>query len=196
VAPNADGEPSPNPELLPRIFDYVCQEVLGQGMSGCVYRVVHSRTRREFACKEIPVKDSSAEAQQAVNEIAALGAIRHQNIVAFYTSFYEESCLYVIQEYVKGLTLADHLSVSPAVPEPFLKTIGVSILSGLAYLARSHILHRDLKPSNILIADDGRVKIADFGMAKCLKNSCEKALSYRGTVWYMSPERFHKLEYS
>lgn len=149
-----------------------------------------------IACKEIPASRAASQTQEAVNELAALGVIRNTNIVRMHTAFFLRGYLYIIQELVEGMTLADHLQFSPPVPEVVLHTIAVSVVGSLSYLQRVHIIHRDLKPSNILVSNTGNVKIADFGLAKVLKNSIDQAASVLGTVWYMSPERFRGQAYA
>jgi mitogen-activated protein kinase kinase 1 len=104
--------------------------------------------------------------------------------------------VYIVQDLVVGMTLAEHLSLGGPLAESPLRAVAVRLLAGLSYLRRVCILHRDLKPSNLLLSHDGDLKIGDFGMAAILRSPDDHALTLCGSLFCMSPERFARKPHS
>ena len=174
--------------------DLEVKEVLGAGVQGTVYHVVHKPSGREFAQKDIKVIDKT-NLQKTIDEIHSLRILSHPNVVNLFTAFYQRRSIHILMDLVKGASLGDYIKFVPVVPEKALGEICVQVLNGLLYLRQNHILHRDLKPSNIMISLDGNVKIADFGLARQLRATNDFTKSFTGTTSYMSPERVREDKY-
>ncbi len=182
------------------------QSLLGRGGMGAVYLAQQSRPRRAVAVKVLmPGMPLDSESRSEFlarfrREADAIAALDHVNIMPIYEYGEEEGQLaYLVMPYVNGGTLRDvlerrgHLSVQEALP------IIEQAASALTYAHTSGIIHRDLKPGNILFHSDGRVLLADFGLAKMIKGTSElkaetlTALTSAGTVIgtpeYLSPEQ-------
>eukprot|EP00345_Euplotes_harpa_P000946 CAMPEP_0168318978 /NCGR_PEP_ID=MMETSP0213-20121227/789_1 /TAXON_ID=151035 /ORGANISM="Euplotes harpa, Strain FSP1.4" /LENGTH=236 /DNA_ID=CAMNT_0008320125 /DNA_START=696 /DNA_END=1406 /DNA_ORIENTATION=+ len=149
------------------------------------------------------------KAHEAYIEKHALASCKHPNVVKFHKCFTAESSLCFILELCEKGTLADFLKQNLSVSEDAIRYIAANILNGLEYIHKNQIVHRDLKPSNLLIDDNGKVKITDFGTAKifnCSSDQVNKAIhkrnkreesrsisptkknSFVGTHEYVSPE--------
>lgn len=174
--------------------DLDVKEVLGSGVQGTVSRVIHIPSGRVFAQKDIKVTDKS-QLQKTIDEIHSLRLLSHPNVVCLFTAFYQRRQIHILMDYINGASLGDYIKFVPVVPEKALGEIAIQCLSGLLYLRKNHLLHRDLKPSNIMIALDGMVKIADFGLARQLRATDDFTKSFTGTTSYMSPERVREDNY-
>ena len=125
-----------------------------------------------------------------LNEINMMRALNHENIVKLYEIHETENTIYLVMELIKGRTLDETLRRQAERKRSFSETrireMMQTILSTLAYIASQGIIHRDLKPANILL-DNGKIKIADFGLASQIK-SMNPIYKKCGTPGYMAPE--------
>ncbi|EPS60184.1 hypothetical protein M569_14620, partial [Genlisea aurea] len=120
-------------------------------------------------------------------EIALLSRLRHPNIVQYYGSETVGDRVYIYLEYVSGGSIHKILQDYGKLGESAVRSYTQQILSGLAYLHGKNTVHRDIKGANILVDPSGRVKLADFGMAKHIAGqSCP--LSFKGSPYWMAPE--------
>ncbi|KAF6157728.1 hypothetical protein GIB67_037301 [Kingdonia uniflora] len=120
-------------------------------------------------------------------EITLLSRLRHQNIVQYYGTETVDDKLYIYLEYVSGGSIYKLLQDYGQFGEVAIRSYTQQILSGLAYLHAKNTVHRDIKGANILVDPNGRVKLADFGMAKHITGqSCP--LSFKGSPYWMAPE--------
>ena len=124
-----------------------------------------------------------------LNEISILRRLNHQNIVKLYQVFETENSLYMVMEFVEGITLEDILSKSIKYDEIRFKNILLKIFSTLDYLSIKKIVHRDLKPENILVDSNDNIKIVDFGLASSVEAKQYIFLKC-GTPGYIAPEIF------
>lgn len=170
------------------------KEVLGAGTQGTVSDVIHIPSGREFAMKNINVIDKST-LQKTIDEIHSLRKLKHPNVVQLFTVFYQKGKIHILMDLVRGASLGDYIKVVPIMPEKALGQLTIQCLSGLLFMRKNHILHRDLKPSNVMVATDGSVKIADFGLARQLRATGDLTKSFTGTMSYMSPERIREDNY-
>ena len=108
-------------------------------------------------------------------------------IISMQYIFQNELRLYFFLEFVQGGNLFDHLCYKRRFDEDVVKFISAQILIGIGYLHANKIVHRDLKPENVLMDLNGYVKLADFGLAKFIKNN-EPTQSFCGTAEYLAPE--------
>jgi len=122
-------------------------------------------------------------------EAAAVAAVEHPNVVALYASGQDAGRPYLVTEFVEGRTLAQALEAHGPLPPELAAYVATETARGLGAAHAAGLLHRDLKPANILLADDGRVKLADFGLATRVGAEGDAALGeVRGTPGYLAPE--------
>nr|GEW05097.1 mitogen-activated protein kinase kinase kinase YODA-like [Tanacetum cinerariifolium] len=165
--------------------------LLGRGTFGHVYLGFDSESGEMCAMKEVTLFPDDAKskesAQQLGQEIALLSRLRHPNIVRYYGSETVDDKLYIYLEYVSGGSIHRLLQEYGHLGEVAIRSYTSQILSGLAYLHDKNTVHRDIKGANILVDPNGRVKLADFGMAKHVSGpSCP--LSFKGSPYWMAPE--------
>uniref|UniRef100_A0A5B7CDJ4 mitogen-activated protein kinase kinase kinase n=1 Tax=Davidia involucrata TaxID=16924 RepID=A0A5B7CDJ4_DAVIN len=165
--------------------------LLGRGAFGHVYLGFSSERGEMCAMKEVILLSDDAKskesAQQLGQEIALLSRLRHPNIVQYYGSETVDDKLYIYLEYVSGGSIYKILQDYGQLGEIAIRSYTQQILSGLAYLHAKKTVHRDIKGANILVDPSGRVKLADFGMAKHITGQpCP--LSFKGSPYWMAPE--------
>src|SRR2546421_715590 len=116
--------------------------------------------------------------------------LSHPNVVAVYDAGEDEGRPYIVMEYVEGETVADVLRRRGALPAEEAVEIAAQVCAGLAHAHAHGLVHRDVKPQNLLVTPDGRVKIADFGVARGDDASkLTQAGTVLGTAAYLSPEQ-------
>jgi serine/threonine protein kinase/beta-lactam-binding protein with PASTA domain len=130
-------------------------------------------------------------AERFVREARASARLTHENIVGVYDQGEDQGTVYLVMEYVPGHTLRDLIRAqAPMSPARALVLIE-PVLAALAAAHRAGLIHRDVKPENVLIADDGRIKVADFGLAKAVSTDTQHTATAGvliGTVSYLAPE--------
>ncbi len=182
---------------------YRIESKLGEGGMGVVYKARDRHLDRMVAIKVLPadkVADPSRK-QRFVQEAKAASALNHPNIVTIYDIRSEDGTNFIVMEYIDGQTLDELIAPKGIRPAQALK-YAVQIADALSKAHGAGILHRDLKPSNIMVTEEERIKILDFGLAKLLEpgeTSPEATtLTVRhlteegqvvGTAAYMSPEQ-------
>jgi GAF domain-containing protein len=161
-------------------------ERIGRGGMGVVYRAVDLDLDREVAIKTLP-RVSPREAIRLREEARAMAAVSHPNLAQIFTTESWNGVPMLVVEYLPGGTLIERLARGPL---PVLEALDLASALALA-LARLHevgILHRDIKPSNIGFAEDGAVKLLDFGVARVLAAAYDAEVESRG--WSRpAPER-------
>jgi serine/threonine-protein kinase len=190
--------PSPGPGAL--LGRYVVRGLLGSGGMGSVYRALDPSLGREVAIKALArdFRDDAASLRRFEREARLLATLNHPNIAAIYGLELIEGAPYIVLELVEGETLAERLKRGP-LPLPEAVAVGVQVADALQEAHHQGIVHRDLKPSNVKLADSGRVKVLDFGIAKPLPEPSEAEGrpsdptttpgTLIGTAPYMSPEQ-------
>jgi serine/threonine-protein kinase len=140
----------------------------------------------EYATDPNFVERFRREAQSAAN-------LNHPNIVGVYDWGKQSNTYFMAMEYVHGRTLADILRSNGKLRPDQATDIAMEVAGALGFAHRGGVVHRDIKPANILIANDGRVKVADFGIARALNSANEQDLTQAGAVMgtatYFSPEQ-------
>ncbi len=176
-----------------KLGQYTLLEQLGEGGMATVYNALDSRVERNVAIKVIlPSKrTSSIFLQQFEREAKALANLTHTNIVKVLNYGVQDGQPYLVMEYVPGGTLKD--AMNQKIPWQTAAAILAPIARALDYVHRQQIVHRDVKPSNILLHEDFRPMLSDFGILKLLEGKEEKVDSAIaagiGTPEYMSPEQ-------
>ena len=180
---------------LANIGKYQLQDVLGQGGMGVVYRAFDPAIQRTVAIKTITKSALDPADLQYVltrfrHEARAVGRLTHPRIAAIYDYGEDDELAWIVMELVNGKSLFHHLQGDARFG---LKEIGElvrQLLDGLAYAHAQGVVHRDIKPSNILINDDGRLKLTDFGIARIDTSTLTQVGEIMGSPGYMSPEQF------
>ncbi|MDD5349786.1 MAG: serine/threonine-protein kinase, partial [Chthoniobacteraceae bacterium] len=196
AAGSAPDIPSPAPEALASYFPQLeIVELLGRGGMGAVYKARHRGLDRWVALKILPAatQRDPAFAERFTREARALAKLDHPNIVTVYDSGEADGLFYFVMEFVDGANLRQVLASGGVTPEQALAIVP-QICDALQYAHKAGIVHRDIKPENILVDKSGRVKIADFGIAKIVgKEARDFTLTSMGDVMgtpaYMAPEQ-------
>jgi predicted Ser/Thr protein kinase len=183
-------------ELAARLPQLEILGMLGRGGMGAVYMARQPQLDRLVALKILPVEGASdpAFAERFAREARALARLNHPNIVAVYDfGRTADGLFYFVMEYVDGVNLRQALQSGGMNPQEALAIVP-QICDALQFAHEEGIVHRDIKPENILIAKRGRVKIADFGLAKLLgQEAADRGLTgtqqVMGTLHYMAPEQ-------
>jgi len=182
-----------------RIGPYEILALLGAGGMGEVYKARDTRLQRVIALKILPaenVADSEGRRRFLV-EAQAASRLNHPNIVTIHDISEENGVCFIAMEYVAGTTL-EQTNTGNVLPLNLAMKYAGEIADALAAAHSAGIIHRDLKPANIIITEDGRVKLLDFGLAKLVVpvgGSAETATlgtasgAIMGTAAYMSPEQ-------
>ena len=184
-----------NTETQPRIGDVISRyrilERLGEGGMGVVYKAEDTNLRRPVALKFMhPAAAQQPEVRKRFRrEAQASAVIDHPNVCHVYEFQENGDQMYIVMNYVEGVTLTDLLNSRPMRPATAVD-IAIQIAQGLKAAHQKGIIHRDLKPGNIMITPEGVVKITDFGLAYLADRSRLTAPgTVMGTFAYMSPEQ-------
>ena len=176
-----------------RVGRYQIVRQVGHGGMAIVYLARQQDLNRDVALKELSSFHASAPdmAERFVRESRLAGSLNHPNIVTVLEYFEDGGVPYIAMEYVPRGSLRPYVGrLSPAQ----LAGVMEGVLAGLAHAEMHGIVHRDLKPENLMVTSDGRVKIADFGIAKATASAATGAfLTAKGTTVgtpaYMAPEQ-------
>ncbi len=177
------------------IGKYQVQGVLGQGGMGTVYKAFDPQIQRTVAIKTV-LKSSldAADLQYALtrfrHEAQAVGRLNHSRIAAIYDYGEEIEIAYIVREIVSGKSLFQHMQSSARFDLREIGEIIRQLLDGLAYAHAQGVIHRDIKPSNVLVTDEGRIKLTDFGIARLDTSKLTNVGEVMGSPGYMSPEQF------
>ncbi len=191
--------PPPTPAEIASLFPQLeILECLGRGGMGVVYKARQPRLNR-FVALKILAREKEQDAQFAerfTREAQALARLNHPNIVTVHDFGEAGGHCYLVMEFVDGLNLRQLLQTRKMPSEQAL-TIVPKICEALQYAHEQGVVHRDIKPENILLGKSGRVKIADFGIAKMLgdetgQQTLTGARDAVGTPHYMAPEQIEK----
>jgi serine/threonine protein kinase len=186
----------PNPlELEADLPDYDVLELIGQGGMGAVYKARHRGLDRIVAIKILPRRDGTdpERAERFAREARALARLKHERIVMAYNAGLTDRYSYFVMEYVDGPNLRQLLA-GGALPPGRAMEFAQDVCEALHYAHDAGIVHRDIKPENVLIAPQGRAKLADFGLAKLRDPSdadfvLTMTQQLMGTLHYMAPEQ-------
>jgi serine/threonine-protein kinase len=170
---------------------------LGRGAMGIVYKAADPTIGRQVALKVLSFDSSSDEGTHSpqemfMREVRAAGRLAHPSIVTIHDAFEDAetktSC--IVMELVPGKTLESILLSGHVMTVERTLDLVRQVAEGLDYAHRNQVVHRDLKPANILVTEDGRIKITDFGIAKVLaREGVVRTVGVMGTPSYMSPEQ-------
>jgi len=187
VTTNAATDP-----MIGRMIDqrYRVRSRIARGGMATVYLATDVRLERRVAIKIMHghLADDAAFRSRFIQEARAAARLSHPNVVGVFDQGQEDDCTYIVMEYIPGITLRDLLREHQALTSEQALDILRAVLSGLAAAHRAGIVHRDLKPENVLLADDGRIKLGDFGLARAATANTATGAALLGTIAYLSPE--------
>ena len=173
------------------IGKYHIIELIGEGAMGVVYRARDSVLDRIVAIKVM--NDSIARQEDLrkrfLHEAQAAGSLQHPNVVCIYDLGEADGHLFIAMEFIQGVDLERLIELGEPLSLQAKLDIIIDVLTGVAFAHKRGIVHRDIKPANIRVAEDGRAKIMDFGVAHLASSSMTSTGSILGTPTYMAPEQ-------
>ena len=171
---------------------YKVMGTIGEGGMANVYLAYDTILDREVAVKVLrgDLADDDKFVRRFQREANSASSLRHPNIVEMYDVGEDNGNYFIVMEYVEGKTLKSLIKKRGTLTLPETIDIMLQLTSGIACAHDSMIIHRDIKPQNVLIMEDGRVKITDFGIAMALNsNELTQTNSVMGSVHYLPPEQ-------
>ncbi|QQS36574.1 MAG: serine/threonine protein kinase [Ignavibacteriales bacterium] len=186
--------------LIGQIIDnYKIIEVIGRGGMGVVFKAMDMNLEKIVALKMIDpflARDSNF-LNRFKTEAKALAKLENRNIVAVYALRETPVGLFMVMEYVHGLTVSEQMRESGKYSAKETIAITNQLLNAINHAHAVGVIHRDIKPNNILLCEDGTVKVMDFGLAKVAQEHSSQATATHaaaGTLYYMSPEQIKGLK--
>ncbi|TME69129.1 MAG: serine/threonine protein kinase [Chloroflexi bacterium] len=175
------------------IGKYRVKSELGRGGMGAVYLAEQPGLGREVAIKELIQSADPVALKRFLQEAQVMARTSHPNLVQVHDMELQGNVNYLVLEFVRGRSLREWMNHGP-IPPPQVFAVMHGVLQALDYAHRHAIVHRDMKPENVLIADEGMVKVADFGIARLMDDTgvggtATKTGTTVGTPQYMSPEQ-------
>jgi len=171
---------------------YQIIKTIGEGGMANVYLAQDLILNRQVAVKVLrgDLADDEKFVRRFQREALSASKLVHPNIVEMYDVGEENGSYYIVMEYINGKTLKNLVKRRGALTLPEVIDIMSQLLSAIMCAHDSYIIHRDIKPQNVLILEDGRVKITDFGIAMALNsNELTQTNSVMGSVHYLPPEQ-------
>lgn len=168
---------------------YAVQSKLARGGMSTVYLATDQRLERDVALKVLHPHLATDDnfLGRLGREAKSAARLSHAHVVGVLDQGYDGQTAYLVMEYIKGHTLRDVINSKGALPPRLALALIDPVVEGLGAAHAAGLIHRDVKPENVLIADDGRIKIGDFGLARAVTTSTSTG-ALIGTVAYLSPE--------
>lgn len=168
---------------------YEIIEIIARGGMATVYLAKDLRLAREVAVKIIHphLSEDPVFRDKFFREARMLAKVNHANLVNIFDQGDDNGNAFIVLELVQGITLRDAIKDLGALHTTQVLQVSKAMLSALAQAHSSGVVHRDLKPENVLLSDDGRIKVTDFGLARELSSNTDTG-SLVGTVAYLAPE--------
>ncbi|MFJ8808955.1 Stk1 family PASTA domain-containing Ser/Thr kinase [Streptomyces sp. NPDC102490] len=182
--------------LVGQVLDgrYRVEARIAVGGMATVYRAVDTRLDRVLALKVMhpTLATDAAFVERFIREAKSVARLDHPNVVQVFDQGAEGAYVYLAMEYIAGCTLRDVLRERGALRPRAALDILEPVLAALGAAHRAGFVHRDMKPENVLIGDDGRVKVADFGLVRAVDTVTSTTGSVLGTVSYLAPEQIEQ----
>ena len=181
--------------------NYKITKLLGEGSFGKAYLATSDNDDKKYVIKQVIMDGmTDQEKRETFNEASILKRLDHPNIIKFKEVFMQrkpKEALNIVTEYADGGDLEQKIEAQKKKPFPETQIIDyfTQICLALQHLHKKNIIHRDLKGGNVFLMQSGLVKLGDFGIAKGLKTSTEKARTTVGTPYYLSPEIINNKPY-
>lgn len=169
---------------------YLIERRVARGGMATVYEATDQRLERPVAIKIMHphLAEDGDFTKRFIQEARQAARLAHPNIVNVFDQGQDGSITFIVMEYLPGITLRELLQDFGALTPAQTVDIVRAVLQGLDAAHTAGIVHRDLKPENVLLADDGRIKIADFGLARASTHNTATSQALLGTIAYLSPE--------
>jgi len=183
------------PENIKNIGKYKILETIGKGAMGVVYKAADPDIDRVVAIKAIRFDIISEESEREdimkrfIREAQSAGKLIHPNIVTIYDVVKSENMTYIVMQYIEGHSLQKTISSGEKIPIEKVVFLMTQICDALEYAHKKGIIHRDIKPANILIDEEGKPYLVDFGIARVETSTITQTGRTVGTPSYMSPEQ-------
>lgn len=178
--------------MIGRLVDgrYQVRSRIARGGMATVYLATDLRLERRVAIKIMHghLADDNTFKTRFVQEARSAARLAHPNVVNVFDQGQDSDMAYLVMEYLPGITLRELLKDYKKLTPEQTVDIMDAVLSGLAAAHKAGIVHRDLKPENVLLADDGRIKLGDFGLARAATANTATGQALLGTIAYLSPE--------
>ena len=178
--------------MIGRLIDgrYQVRSRIARGGMATVYLATDLRLERQVAIKIMHghLADDAVFKERFVQEARSAARLAHPNVVNVFDQGQDSDMAYLVMEYLPGMTLRDLLKDRERLTTEQTVDVMDAVLGGLAAAHKAGIVHRDLKPENVLLADDGRIKISDFGLARAVSANTATGQALLGTIAYLSPE--------
>lgn len=181
--------------IVGRLLDgrYQVGPKIARGGMATVYEALDLRLDRQVALKVMHsgLGDDADFARRFVREARAAARLSHPHVVGVFDQGDDDGTLFLAMEYVPGRTLRDLLRAEAPLPPTRALTLLEPVLAALGAAHAAGLVHRDVKPENVLLADDGRIKVADFGLARAVSAETHHTATggvLIGTVSYLAPE--------
>jgi serine/threonine-protein kinase len=170
---------------------YRLERKLGSGGMADVWLAEDQELGRKVAIKMLHERyaNDTQFVERFRREATHAAGLSHPNVVSIYDRGEAEGSYFIVMEYVEGRTLKELLVTRGPCPVPVAISYVRQVLAALRYAHRNGIVHRDIKPHNVLVDHEGRVKVADFGIARAGSSQITEAGSIIGTAQYLSPEQ-------
>ncbi|WP_282703636.1 Stk1 family PASTA domain-containing Ser/Thr kinase [Streptomyces sp. CC219B] len=182
--------------LVGQVLDgrYRVEARIAVGGMATVYRAVDTRLDRVLALKVMhpALAADGTFVERFIREAKSVARLAHPNVVQVFDQGTDGSYVYLAMEYVAGCTLRDVLRDRGALQPRAALDILEPVLAALGAAHRAGFVHRDMKPENVLIGDDGRVKVADFGLVRSVDTVTSTTGAVLGTVSYLAPEQIEQ----
>ena len=170
---------------------YEILEKIGSGGMSVVYKAKCHTLNRLVAIKVLKEEFASDEnfVSKFKMEAQAAARLSHPNIVNVYDVVDEENLHYIVMELIEGITLKSYIEKKELLDSKEAIGIAIQVAQGIAAAHEQHIIHRDIKPQNMIISKDGKVKVADFGIARAVSSQTVNSSAAVGSVHYISPDQ-------
>lgn len=183
-----ESESAAPPEIPARLGRYEIRGVLGKGGFGAVYLGFDGQLQRKVAIKIPRTELKGVQYENFLAEARQVAQLRHPGIVSVFDVGETDGCVYIVSDYISGSTLTDWLSQNS--PDWVRSCeIVAELADALGHAHSAGTVHRDIKPGNVIITDDGRPVLLDFGLAVSASEGGELPGLVAGTPHYMSPEQ-------
>lgn len=169
---------------------------IGEGSTGIVCIATQTSTGAQVAVKKMDLRKQQRR-ELLFNEVVIMRDYHHPNIVDMYDSFLVGDELWVVMEFLEGGALTDIVvnQGSSRMDENQIATVCKACLKALSFLHSNGVIHRDIKSDSILLSQDGKVKLSDFGFCAQVTQELPKRKSLVGTPYWMAPEVISRLPY-
>lgn len=182
----------PSDPLIGQTLDgrYAIRSRIARGGMAMVYLATDLRLERRVAVKVMHehLAEDDNFTRRFEQEARSAARLSHPNLVNVFDQGHDLGRTYLVMEYLPSITLRELLKQQRRLTAEQSLEIGDAVLSGLAAAHGAGIVHRDLKPENVMLADDGRIKLGDFGLARAVSANTTTGQALLGTIAYLSPE--------